>query len=120
MVEKIVLIGTHGAEDPERATLPFLMAVAAQASEVKAVIGLQAEGVRLGCQGYADSIQAPGFIPLKDLLEAYFDDGGELYLCAPSVQSRRLKAEDLVKGANVVNAATFIQEFTEATSVLVY
>jgi predicted peroxiredoxin len=32
--EKLILMCTHGPEDPERATIPFVMATAAQASDV--------------------------------------------------------------------------------------
>ncbi len=120
MAEKIVLMCTHDAEDPERATIPFVLATAAQASDVDALIGLQAEAVRLACKGYADTIQAPGFPPLKVLLEAYLEAGGQIYVCGPCVNSRGLKAEDFVEGAKIVNAATFVKEFTEAKSVLVY
>ena len=33
--DKVVIIATHGPEDPERATLPFVMATAAQVMDEK-------------------------------------------------------------------------------------
>ena len=45
--DKVVIIATHGPEDPERATLPFVMATAAQVMENEAVIILQGNGVLL-------------------------------------------------------------------------
>ena len=40
MAEKLFILCTHGAEDPERATIPFVMATAAQAMDVVVVLGL--------------------------------------------------------------------------------
>lgn len=121
MSEKLILMCTHGPEDPERATIPFVMATAAQASDVEVVIGLQVSGVLLAKKGVAEEIAAPSFPPLKDLLDIYLENGGKLLVCGPCVKSRQIDPEtDFVPGATVVNAATFVKETTEATNVLVY
>ena len=121
MAEKIVLVCTHGPEDPERATIPFVLATAAQASDVEVVMGFQVNGVMLVKKGCAEHVFAAGFPPLKELLDLYLEAGGSLYVCGPCVNSRKLNPdEDFIEGAKVVNAATFVKEFTEATNVLVY
>lgn len=121
MTEKLILMCTHGPEDPERATIPFVMATAAQASDVEVVIGLQASGALLAKKGIAEEIAAPAFPPLKELLDIYIDNGGKLLVCGPCVKSRQINPEtDFVANASVVNAATFVKETTEATNVLVY
>ncbi len=121
MTEKLILMCTHGPEDPERATIPFVMATAAQASDVETLIGFQASGVMLVRNGCAEHVFAAGFPPLKDLMDAFVEAGGKMYVCGPCVQSRKLDpAKDFVAGAQVVNAATFVKEVTEATNVLVY
>jgi len=121
MAEKLVIMCTHGPEDPERATIPFVMATAAQAADVEVVIGLQADGVRLAAKGIADGMAAPSFPMLKDLFNAYFEAGGQLLVCGPCVQSRKIDPKkDFVDGASIVGAATFVKHCTEATSVLVY
>lgn len=121
MAEKLVFMCTHGPEDPERASIPFVMATTAQASDVDVVIGLQASGVLLAKKGVAEEIAAPAFPPLKDLLDIYIENGGKMLVCGPCVKSRQINPEtDFVQNATVVNAATFIKEITEATNVLVY
>jgi predicted peroxiredoxin len=74
--EKIVLVATHGEEDPERATFPLLLANAAQAMDVEAVVVLQGDGVYLAKKGYADEITFPGLTPLKTLVDNYVANGG--------------------------------------------
>ncbi len=121
MAEKIVIMCTHGPEDPERATIPFVIATAAQASEVDVVIGFQASGVMLVRKGCAEHVFAAGFPPLKELMDAYIEAGGKLYVCGPCVQSRKLNPQtDFIENATVINAATFVKEITEATNSLVY
>jgi predicted peroxiredoxin len=118
---KLILMCTHGPEDPERATIPFVMATAAQASDVEVLIGLQASGVLLAKKGVAEEIAAPAFPGLKELLDIYLENGGKLFVCGPCIKSRGINPEtDFVPGATVVNAATFVKECTEATNVLVY
>jgi predicted peroxiredoxin len=74
--EKIVLIATHGKEDPERCIFPLLLANAAQSMDVEAVVVLQGNGVYLAQKGYVDDISFPGLTPLKQLVESYVANGG--------------------------------------------
>ena len=119
--EKLVFMVTHGPEHPEHATIPFVMAAAALASDVRVVLGFQAEGVELMRAGVADGVEAPGFPPLQKLLVDVRELGGQLLVCGPCIKSRGIVApDDLVEGAEVVAAARFIAEITSATNSLVY
>ncbi len=77
--EKLILMCTHGPEDPERATIPFVMATTAQASDMDVVIGLQVDGVLLARKGVAETIAAPAFPPLKELMDIYLENGGKIF-----------------------------------------
>lgn len=119
--EKLVFMVLHGPSHPEHATIPFVMAAAALASDVEVVLGFQAEGVELVHTGVAETVEAPGFPPLKRLMDDVRELGGKLLVCGPCINSRGIKApDDLVKGAEVVAAGRFIAEITSATNSLVY
>ena len=117
--QKLVIMATHGPEDPERATIPFVMGCAALASDVAVVIGFQAEGVCLVHEGEAGTIEAPGFPPLTKLLADFQELGGTLLVCTPCARSRGI-AESLIAGTELVAAARFVAEVTSATSSLSY
>jgi uncharacterized protein len=117
--EKLVIMATHGPDNPERATIPFVMACAALASDVAVVMGFQADGVHLVHQGEAESVQAPDFPPLAKLLDDFRELGGTMLVCGPCVKSRGI-TDSLVPGAEVVAAGRFVAEVTSATSTLVY
>jgi predicted peroxiredoxin len=111
---------THGPEEAERATIPFALAVAAQSAGIEVVMGFQVEGTLLLKKGCADKVAAPGFVPLKDLLEIYTSNGGKLYACGPCAAARGIETSDLMDAASVANAPTFIEQFVTASNVLVY
>ncbi len=118
--EKLVFMVTHGPSHPEHATIPFVMAAAALASDVQVVLGFQAEGVELVKKGVAETVAAPEFPPLAKLLDDVRQLGGLLLVCGPCVKNRGIAADDLVDGAEIVAAGRFIAEITSATNSLVY
>jgi predicted peroxiredoxin len=118
--EKLVIMVTHGPEEPELATIPFAMAGAAVASDVDVVMGFQGEGCLLVKKGVAETVAAPEFAPLGGLLESIVELGGKLLVCSPCVKSRGLSEDDLVEGTEIVAAARFVAEVTSATNSLVY
>jgi len=118
--EKLVFMVTHGPDTPELATIPFVMAGAAVASDVDVVMGFQGDGVLLVKQGVAETLEAPEFTPLRDLLKTILEFGGKLLVCSPCLKSRGLTQADLVDGAEIVAAGRFVAEVTSATNSLVY
>ncbi len=120
MSEKLVILVTHGPSNPEMATIPFVMATAAQASDVDVAMAFQSEGVWLMMKDLVGRVHVQDFPPMKELMDAYLEAGGKMYVCGPCVKSRKITAEEMVEGALVVNAATLVAEIAAATNTLVY
>jgi predicted peroxiredoxin len=119
--EKLVFMVTHGPNEPELATIPFVMGVAALAADVEVVIGFQGDAVRLIHKGEAERIEAAGFPPMAKLLNDLRELGGTLLVCKPCLVSRNIDdPESLIDGAEVVAAARFVAEVTSSTQTLVY
>jgi predicted peroxiredoxin len=118
--EKLVIMVTHGPDEAELATIPFVVAGAAVASDVQVVMGFQAEGVRLVERGTPEKVEAPGLTPLAKLLEDVRALGGLLLVCVSCIKSRNIAPEDLIEGAEVVAAGRFVAEILSATNSLVY
>jgi predicted peroxiredoxin len=118
--EKLVIMATHGPGEPELATIPFVMACAALASDVEVVMGFQADGVCLMHRGEADDVQAPEFPPLAKLMADFAELGGKALVCGPCVKSRGITSETLIEGAEIVAAGRFIAEITSAPNCLTY
>ena len=80
--KRMVIIATQAGEDPERATIPFVMANAALASDTDVTVILQTTGVFLGVKDYAEHVRAEAFPPLNDLMRDFSELGGASCWCA--------------------------------------
>ncbi len=118
--KKLFIMVTHGPENPELATIPFVMGNAALAAGIEVVMGFQGNGVMLVRKGCAEHVFAANFPPLKELMDAFVEMGGKLFVCGPCVKSRKIEDKDFIEAATVVNAPTFINEIMTATQSLVY
>lgn len=118
--EKIIYILTHAGEDPERASLPFVLASAAQVMEVDAVVALQGTAVYLAKKGYLEHVFAAGLPSLKDLVGNFLGQGGKLLVCVPCIRERKIDESDLIEGAVPTAAAALTQEILSANATLVY
>ncbi len=119
--EKVVIIGTHAADNPEKAAMPFVMANAALAMDVKAMVVLQGDGVYLAKKGYAENLLKPGgFESLTKLMADFKGLGGELKVCVPCIKSRNIEESDLIEGAATTAAGRLITESLKADAVFTY
>ena len=118
--EKIVYISTHGAEDPERASLPFVLANAAIAMEIDPVVVLQGPAVFIAKKGMLEHVHAAGFAPLKELVDAFLEMGGRLLVCVPCIQERKIDESDLIENAVPTAGGSLVLEILEANATLVY
>ncbi len=118
--EKIVIFGTHGPEDPERASLPFVIGNAALIMEVQVTIMLQGTAVILAKRGCYEHVFAAGLPSLKELVDSFIEQGGTLLICTPCIQERKITPDMLVEMAKPVKAGRAVMEMLEATNVMTY
>jgi len=109
MPGQFVVSITHAKDNTDKATVGFVVANAAVASDKKTVVFLSIEGTRLSQPGYADSIHEEGFAPLKDLMANFAAAGGEIYVCSPCFKKRGLDETKLIAGAKVVGGAKLVE-----------
>lgn len=118
MATKILVNVTHGAEDAERATLPFIVGNVAATADQEAIIFLTVEGVRLATKGYADCIQKEGFQPLKDIIQSFVANGGTIWACGACTNPRGITQEDMIEGAKIVTAANLVEVLAGGAATL--
>jgi predicted peroxiredoxin len=106
---------THGREDPERATLPFIVANVAASADQEAIVLLTIEGVWLATKGYADDIHHEGMPPLREVLASLLANGGEIWACGACTKPRGITEEHLIEGARIISAVDFVAELASGT-----
>ncbi len=108
-MSRLLINCTHGREDPERATLPFVVGNVAASADQEVVVLLTIEGVWNATKGYADEIRKEGFQPLKEIVQSFVANGGQIWACGACAKPRGISESDLVNGARIVSAANVVE-----------
>ncbi len=110
MNNKLIFNCTHGKENPERATLPFVAANVAATAGQEAIVVCTIEGVWLGTKSGTDGIEAKGLTPLAKLYSDFIANGGKVWLCGACTKPRGITEQHLAEGATIVGAAKIVEE----------
>ena len=109
MANKLIFNCTHGKEDPERASLPFVAGNVAATAGQEAIVFCTIEAVWLGTKGGRDGIAAKGLDPLSKIYSDFVGKGGKVWLCGACTKPRGI-TDGQLEGATIVGAAKVIEE----------
>jgi predicted peroxiredoxin len=118
MATTIMTNCTCGKDDPERATLPFIVGNVAASAEQPAIVLLTIEGVWVPTKGYAEGIHKDGFQPLKEIIDSFVANGGQIWACGACAKPRGITDEHLIPGAKIVTAAMVVEAMAKGASTL--
>ena len=96
----LLIQGTHGADDPEKATLPFIVGNVAATADQDTVVFLTSEAVRLATHGYADNITFATHPATGKILADFVSNGGRVWACGACTGPRGITADDLIDGSD--------------------
>ncbi|MFO0852165.1 MAG: DsrE family protein [Gemmataceae bacterium] len=111
---------TCAKDNPDKATVGFVIANAALGSDKDTVVFLNVEGVRLAVKGYADDIAEEGFAPLRELMANFAAAGGKIFVCSPCFKRRKLDDTALVPGAVIVGGAKLVEFMSDGCPSVSY
>src|SRR5881397_3324264 len=117
---KLLINLTTAKDNVDKTTVAFIVANAGVAAGQEVIIFLNVEGVRLATPGYADDITAEGFKPLKELLAAFRDNGGTIWVCPPCFNARGLDKENIIAGASFAGGAAVVEFLGQGAASLSY
>ncbi|MDG3442572.1 DsrE family protein [Nitrospirillum amazonense] len=120
MPGKFVVSLSCAKNDTDKATVAFVIANAAVASDKETVVFLSIEGTRLSQAGYADDIHEEGFAPLRELIANFAAAGGTIYVCSPCFKKRGLDEGKLVPGAKIVGGAKLVEFMSDGAPSVSY
>jgi len=120
MPGKLCVSLTCAKDDPDKATVAFVVANAAVASDKETLVFLSTEAVRLSQQGYADDVHEEGFAPLAELMASFARAGGKIWVCSPCLKRRKLDETQLVEGATIVGGAKLVEFLSDGTPCISY
>ena len=118
MTDKYLINCQHGGDDVEKATVAMIVAGAASAMDGETAVFLTGESVRMATKGGVDGLAAEGYPTLTDLLDAYVDNAGQLWVCPACAGARGIGAEDLIGNAEIAGAARTIGFINDGAKVV--
>ncbi len=120
MANRFCVSITHAKDNPDKATVGFVVANAAVGSGKETLVFLSVEAVRLSQKGYADDVHEEGFAPLRELMENFAKGGGTIYVCSPCFKRRKLDENNLVAGATIVGGAKLVEFLAAGAACISY
>lgn len=120
MAGKFCVNLTSAKNDPDKATVGFVVANAAAGSDKETLVFLSTEGVRLAARGYAADIREEGFAPLAELMTNFVKAGGKIWVCSPCFKKRKLDETALVEGATIVGGAKLVEFLSDGSPCITY
>lgn len=114
----VSLASSH--DNPDRATVSFVVASAAAASGQATTVFLSADGSWLGKKGEADKIHEDGFAPLADLMAGFVEAGGKIMVCSPCAKKRGIAPADLVDGSVIAGGAAVVALMAAGAQTISY
>ena len=115
---QLLFMCPYGADEPERAMVPFIAANVAAASGQETAVVCTVEGVRLGTRGAADAITVEAMPPLAQLMTEFIAAGGEVWLCSACATKRGITEADVIEGARIVGAAHIVATIADGAQAV--
>ncbi len=113
-----LVVGTHGDEDLEKATMVFACAGASTALGIKTKVFLTMNGVKLAQKGYAEKLEpVVGMAPVKQMMDAFVQSGGRIQVCIPCMEARGIDKKQFIDGVEFVNLMDFAAQAVDADRV---
>jgi hypothetical protein len=106
--DKVLVVQSNGIGNAERAYATFIFAQAAQSMGKEVEIFTLMDGVSILKKGNAKKVKHPAFDRLDKLMHEVIESGIKIYVCELSANFRGIKQEDLVAGAKIAGAATYV------------
>ena len=119
-MSKLLIHSSHGTEDPERATLPFIVGKNAAIAGQEAVVMLTVEGVRLATEGGAEGVRQEGLPPLQEVIREFVENGGHVWACQSCTQPRGITEEQLIEGARIAAAMEAVEFLSQDAASLTF
>jgi predicted peroxiredoxin len=116
----ILIQGTHGADNPEKATLPFIVGNVSATADQDTVIFLTSDAVWLATRGYSDDITFADHPPAGTILADFVANGGRVWACGACTGPRGITPEDLVDGAAIVTAANLAEVLVAGAATVAF
>ncbi len=114
---EFVITLSHYKSSEKHVTLAFTLGLKSLEKGYKTAIILLLDGVQVGRQGCVDDIDiGDPFLPVKDMLDIYLEEGGQLMVCGSCWKHDHIPDSERLPGTTMVSADMVIDFLMNAKS----
>jgi len=107
--DKLLIVQSNGIGNAERAYATFIFSKVALSMGKTVTIFLLMDGSSIARKGTAAGVKHPAFERLDKMMDDVIKAGAKIYVCELSAQFRGIKSTDIVPGAKLAGAATYLE-----------
>lgn len=112
---KVLIFHTTGPENPEKATLVFVMS-----TNVEVTMVLQSNSVRTAKFGKAEKIAVQGLMPKIKLLDTFIEKDDKMIICSPRIKERGISPYELLQEVQMFADRSVLDEILSSQKNLSY
>ena len=116
--QKFLINCTHGANDIERATVSFILALSSSMNNAETAVFATADAADLCVTGGADALSADGYEPIDGLINDYVDNGGAIWLCPVCAKAKGITENNLRPGVEIAGAPRTMEFMANGAQLL--
>jgi len=117
-VTAVLIQGSHGKDDPERAWLPFSFADVAAAAGRDVTVLLLSDAVWLVTRGFADDIDVGAGATVGEMITRVVDNGGAIWALAACTGPRGIEPSHLVDGVEIVSTGHVVEALVDGLQTI--
>ena len=115
--EMVITLSMNKSSE-KHVTLAFTFGLKSLEKGLRTAIVLFLDGVHVARSGYVDGIDiGEPFLPVKDMLDVYLANGGELLVCGSCWKHDHLDDSERIPGAKVISADKVIDLMMTAKTI---
>ncbi len=121
MSDSFCVVLNHAIQDPDKATVAFVVATAALGSGKKTMVFLSTDGVWAAVKAEAAKVdEGVPFKPLTELITNFQAAGGRIVACAPCCKKRGIEAGVLFNGVEIAGGAVLVEWLSNGSPCVSY
>ncbi len=118
MTDKYLVNCAYGPEEPEKATIAFIVAFTSSKTN---------ETVLFATSGASDLllnddhpiVQADGYDPVDNLIDGFIENGGKIWLCPACAKAKGITQDDLIDGVEIAGAPKTMAFLADGAKTLI-
>ena len=103
MSQKYLVNCEYGSNNPEKATISFILAFTSSKTNETAVF-VTSDASYLFLKDDMPEVQAEGYDSVYNLIDGFIENGGKVWICPACAKAKGIGADDLIDGAEIAGA----------------